>query len=399
MQFVLSMLLPLAASVLILPSCVSVEVALDEHGLDGLATAMLADEALGNPRALATLVTARTSAVPAVASDATWSSAPLGRWEVTLADGRVIAPERLTFFSPVGRADQADEATFYLYRVAPLAGGRAILWVPGLGFSRLAVHFVRRLWQTELEHGWSVLIYVPPYHLERRTAGRDDGEGFVVASPESSTRLLLHCASELITARRWLTAQGVTTVGGWGGSLGAALLTVMAREAPLDHAAFMIPLLDWHRPFARPELARVRERLSRAGFATALLATADALMSPVDLPLPAPAARMLIQYARYDQLTPAAVTEAYARTHGVNVIKDYERSHATMLIGNRLYADYDAYLTTLDAPRRAATRRPHRRISWTAPSFTLDYGDCAAALCDGQGVAWSLSRGAVTPIP
>jgi hypothetical protein len=285
-------------------------------------------------------------------SDAIRTGQALVDWTVELGDGTDVTPRVMRFASPVSRPDQTEDAVFYFY--PGRSPDRAILWAPGMGFGDRAFVFIDDFFTAALEQGWSVAVWVPPYHRERRAMGADDGEGFLVADPAANVRLMLAGVTELRTVIAWLRVRGAERVGAWGGSMGAAMLLLAENVEPLDHLTVMIPVLDWRALMLDHELtAPAVNHLLVSGYDRTLLDRAYRLLSPVSHPLRLPPARVQILYARQDQLTPEATTRRYATDRRIDAVRAYQHSHATILLASDLDTDYRTFLARMTDPPRS----------------------------------------------
>jgi hypothetical protein len=84
-----------------------------------------------------------------------------------------------------------------------------------------------------------------------------------------------------------------------------------------------------------------------AGFDTAQLSAAYALMSPFRLPLPLSPRRTQIFFARYDQLNDPAIALEYAARNDISAITGYPQSHSTQLFNGKMIRDYGRFLDGL----------------------------------------------------
>lgn len=333
--------LPLAL-LIALSACADMQASLDRRGLRETAAVLAAPTAADAPHRLRALVRdhdlARDTAPRQVT--AAWG-ADLPDWTVTLSDGREITPRLLTFPSVTARKDQRAQAVFYFYQPQRLEGGKAVLWAPGMGIAPYARPFIARFFRAALDEGHAVLLWVPPYHLQRVAPGGEPGEGFLTSDPADNIALLLQGVRELRLGHAWLRSQGIARVGGWGGSMGASLLMLLSRVEALDHLAVMIPVLDWRalaldQPAMRPAVTA----LVAHGHTEALLRQAYGLVSPAAGPLGLDPGRVVVLAASHDQLTPAALTRRWVRTQGIDHVHWFDRSHATVLLDGALGPTY-----------------------------------------------------------
>ena len=333
----------------LLSGCAGVQIWLDNSGLEKTTRQILQEQLTGSPTMLRAFVdTFDLDKATHPLLDVNLTVTPLDHWVLsTSAVGPVIS-EKIQFPSAFHRGDETDTAVFYLYRTRPLQGGKVILWVPGMGVSNLAFHFIHRFFQEALDQGYAVAVYVPPFHLERRTPGKENGEGFFSADPLSNIKVILTMVQELRVIHNHFIRQGAVSLGGWGGSMGASALLLFASLQPLRHISVMIPVVDWTTVACdNTRFRQVTTRLKAAGYDSELLHQAYGLLSPVNYAVKVQPDHIQILYAREDQLTPEAVTLAYARKTGITQITGYARSHATILLTPSLYKEYGRFLKSL----------------------------------------------------
>ena len=218
----------------------------------------------------------------------------LDRWKLS-PDGSDFHQEKILFpsVSPV-RAGAPDDAVFYLYYRGDLRGKKTILWVPGYGVSDFASQFIRKLFTIELDHGYAVLFYTIPGHLERVHEGEKSGDALLSADPAVNLATVATVLGELETGMSFLRARGVESFSAWGGSMGAAFLLLLAEKERFDHLALMIPVLDWNSIMDSPGMDRVRSRLRAAGYPDQLVQRAYQAISPHYRPL-----EMIADYRRF----------------------------------------------------------------------------------------------------
>lgn len=231
---------------------------------------------------------------------------------------------------------------------------RAVLWVPGMGFSRPAFRFIRPFWEAAVGEGWLLMVYVPPLHLDRLPRGRREGEGFFTGDPEHDIRRVAECVRELRSGLAWLRSCGVGRVGGWGGSMGAAMVLLVSRYEALDHVAVMIPVLDWRALWLEhPVFRPLREELRSAGYDEELLRRGYGLVSPAEGGVGVRGDRMQVLVAAKDRLNPARRVLRLSSEWGVAEVRIYPRSHGTVLLERRMFRDYAAFLRRMgsDVPR------------------------------------------------
>jgi hypothetical protein len=274
-------------------------------------------------------------------------SVPLDRWHLSTARNPVHE-EKLTFpsYSPL-RGGGRDDAVLYLYYKGELEGKRVILWVPGYGVSDFAFRFIRKFFQAALDRDYAVLFATIPGHLERVKPGENAGEGLLSADPKVNLETVAEAVGELKTGMDYLRSRGVASFGGWGGSMGAAFLLLLSGEEQFTHLCLMIPVLDWSTIMAKPEMKPVADRLAAAGYDSTLVKQAYDTVSPAFTASTVAPDRILLLYARQDQLTPESVTIEYAKTRSINRILGYDESHSTILLNGRMFRDYGDFLDSL----------------------------------------------------
>jgi hypothetical protein len=257
--------------------------------------------------------------------------------------------ERLVFPSVITHTDGPDSAVFYVCKRFPsLAGRNVILWVPGMGIAEYAFRFIDRFFKEEMAHDYDIVLYVPPFHLERAEKGSGNGRGFFTADTRKNARVIFACVQELRTMCGYLHEKNVKSIGAWAGSTGASTILLCGQFEPLDHLCMMIPVLDWKRSLIdNPFMKSLKSGVVSAGFDTAQLSTAYALMSPSRLPLPLSPGRTQIFFAKYDQLNDPAIALDYAAKNGISNITGYPRSHSTQLFDGKMIKDYRRFLDGL----------------------------------------------------
>ncbi len=106
----------------------------------------------------------------------------------------------------------------------------------------------------------------------------------------------------------------------------------------------MIPVLNWNTIIFGPVFKEVRQKLISRYCSEDILRKAFRLISPVEYDLNIPAERVLIQYVRYDQLTPSGTVAEYAEKRGIDNVHGYPESHATIFLNSSVYKDYAEFL-------------------------------------------------------
>jgi hypothetical protein len=165
------------------------------------------------------------------------------RWNLAHTDKKNVIHETVTFPSSLDYRNSS--AVFYLFRQGPLGENPVILWVPGSGVSDFAFYFIQNFFKAELTSGYDILVYIPPYHMDRKEVDKKNGEGFFSADPYANITVMMASIQELRTAVQFLEQHGVDRIGGWGGSMGAAMLMLTSSLYQFDHISLMIPVVDW----------------------------------------------------------------------------------------------------------------------------------------------------------
>jgi len=195
----------------------------------------------------------------------------------------------------------------------------------------------------------TAVFYVPPYHLERTEAGKKNGEGLLTPDHEKNISILLNAVRELRTMISYLKSNGVTKIGGWGGSIGATMLMLTAQTEEFDHLNMMIPIIDFNTViFRNIHMRDAVARFEKAGFPESLLTEAYGIVNPVKYQLKIDPSRVQIMYAEYDQLTPEDAMIKFAQKNNIKKLIAYPRSHATMLLTRKIYGDYGLFLDMLN---------------------------------------------------
>lgn len=257
-----------------------------------------------------------------------------------------LIQETLQFPSAMSTHPEVGKATFWVYRHGPLGARPVILWLPGNGFAPIAYPFVKHFYSSIINAGYDLIVWVPPFHMNR-TDGAKDASILGVDTAEN-VRILTESVREIRTLIAHLTARGVPHIGGWGGSMGAAIIWLVSAVERFDHLSLMIPVIDWRTLTLAPdEMAPLNARLAEKGISRAVLDDAYLSVSPIAYDSHTPADRIQILYAELDQLTPESVTLDFAQSKGIKTVHGYNRSHATMLVGVSLYVDYSNFLRSM----------------------------------------------------
>ena len=346
----ISMLLVGLLLALCLCGCSYVQKRMDISGLKDLAADLTAGAPSGSPEKLRAFVQATTLAKDTEpASDIRFTVSPLAKWPIEHPSDDKLIMEKIIFPSLIKRQNGMDTAVFYVYRTGELRDKKVILWVPGAGVSDFALRFIKHFFLEALVRNYNVVFYVPPCHLERTEAGKKNGEGLLTPDHEKNLFVLLNAVRELRTMIAYLKSNGVTRIGGWGGSIGATMLLLTAQTEEFDHLNMMIPIIDFNTViFKNIHMRDAVARFERAGFSESLLTEAYGVVNPVKYQLRLNPDRVQMMYAEYDQLTPKSAVVEFAQKNNIKKLIAYPRSHATMLLTNKLYEDYGLFLDSLD---------------------------------------------------
>jgi hypothetical protein len=324
---------------LVVGGCASLEKGLDRSGLRDIDRRLAAESSTGRPAELEALVERFDPFGIPTTEASRFHHGALGRWNMKSSAFPDLREERLSFDSPLG-----DQAIFYLYHEGSLAGKRAILWVPGYGVSDFAFTFIRTFFRAELDEGYAILFYTIPYNLERTTRGRAAGEGLLSIDTAKNLLTFAGVVSELRSGVEYLRSQGISSVSGWGSSIGAAFLWTLSSRERFDHLALMIPVVDWNTLLFNPRLEAARKRLENLGYSQELLSRAYRDFSPIAVATLTEPGNIELLYGKLDQLTPEARSLEFAAGKGIVDIHAYEESHGSILLNSRIYEDYRLFL-------------------------------------------------------
>ncbi len=269
------------------------------------------------------------------------------KWIIDSIAGKKIINETITFSSIVKPLKKKDKVFFYVYKHKnSFYKRRVILWVPGMGVSKLAYFFIKRFFISGLKNGYDIIMYVPPFHLDRFD---DRGDVFFNSNVKYNISMVLNSVKELRVLTDYLEEQGVEKIGGWGGSMGASFLLLLPSLKKLDHISVMIPVVDWTSIFVDNKYMKKVSRLyKKHGYEKKLLRRAYGLISPISYDLKIDNSRFQILYALYDQLTPKIKILNFSTKNKVININEYKKSHATILTSFEIYDDYERFLKNLE---------------------------------------------------
>ena len=330
--------------------CSYIQKRMDISGLNELAADIAPDARTCSPeklRAFTGTLSLKKDTEPS--SDVRFTVSPLTKWHMKHPSGGRLIMEKVTFPSLIKHRNGPDMAAFYIYRTGELKNKKVILWIPGAGVSDLAFHFIKHFFLEGLIRDYDIVFYVPPYHMERTEPEQKNGAGLFTSNPERNISVLLNSVRELRTIISYLKQNGVTRIGGWGGSIGATTLLLTEQTEEFDHINIMIPVINLETVVLKND--HMREALAqfaKAGFSEALLEQAYAVVNPARYGLKVDPNRVQIMYAEYDQLTPVGSMLTYAGENKIKKLIAYPRSHATILLTGRLYNDYGLFLDSLE---------------------------------------------------
>jgi hypothetical protein len=335
---------------LCLCSCSYAQKQLDISGLKDLSADITADVPAGNPEKLQEFVHTITLAKDTEpAPDIHFTVSPLLKWQIEHPSGDKLITEKITFPSGIRHHNGMDTAIFYVYRTGELKDKKVILWVPGAGVSDFAFRFIKYFFYDALARNYNIVFYVPPYHLERAEAGKKNGVGMLASDHERNITVLLNSVRELRTMISHLKRNGVTKIGGWGGSIGATMLLLTEQMEEFDHLNLMIPIIDFDTVIFRNKHMRDAViQFEKEGFSENLLEQTYGIVNPIKYQLKVDPDRVQIMYAEYDQLTPEMDMVAFAQKNKIKKLIAYPRSHATMLLTRKIYGDYSLFLDALN---------------------------------------------------
>jgi len=341
----------LSASLAALSSCAAFQKYLDTSGMEASYESIIKDYHPGNPVDFFRFVeNFSLSQWTAPFDPGSPEEKPIGDWKLESPKGATLIQEKLFFPTPAAALTHSeDKLVLYVYRQDEIKGSRALLFVPGNGVSNLALIFLKKYFREILTRGYTLVLYVPPYHLDRIPAGKEGGDGFFTADSLRNVRMIAACTSEVRAAVSYLKSLGAVDISAWGGSMGASFLLLSAKYESYSHITVMIPVLDWNSVLMdNPEMRGLKDRVLADGFSEKTLRQAYGMISPMNHKTLTPPDRILILYARYDQLTSVSVLDAYRKSHGNPGLQIYDRSHATILTASAIYDDYALQLDEWD---------------------------------------------------
>lgn len=261
--------------------------------------------------------------------------------------GHDIDAKLLSFPSCIKLPQKQDSARFFIFKYPNSKTKKAILWIPGKGVSNFAFRFIKSIFYTELKHGYTILLYIPPYHMLRKT--ENSPETFFTPNILHNLELYKECIRELRTGIQYLNNNNFKEISGWGGSMGASWLCNLTNIEKFEHINLMIPIIDWKTVvYSNKYTKKVIKKYKEVGFSDTLIKKAYNLISPINYPIGLNPENVQIQYAKYDQLTPEKATLNFAKKNKIQKIIGYKKSHATILLSGKLDDDYEKFLNMLD---------------------------------------------------
>jgi len=269
------------------------------------------------------------------------------KWSLADKISDSLIEEVITFPSLLSDFIPGDSAIFYVYRLSDFKSSKTILWIPGFGVSDKAFFFIKKLFVEELNQGYNVLVYIPPYHLGRKLPKKDDGDGFFTADMQKNLKVNFEELREIRTMNRYLRKQGVAEISAWGGSMGASTLLLSTKFTDYEHICLMIPVVDWNNIiFNNKHFKPIADSLKVHGFNHIDISNALQKMSPLSYKLNLPE-NTFVQYAKYDQLNAENTMLSFVKQYQISNVKSYKTSHATILLSSKLYNDYTAFLDSV----------------------------------------------------
>ena len=262
---------------------------------------------------------------------------PLKKW---LLDDKNLIQEKLEFTS----CDNKDKAIFYLYRKGELKNQKVILWIPGFGVSNKAFYFIKKFFEIELNKNYAILFYNIPFHLDRIPNGKKMGEGLFNLKITDNFKVIKNSLNEINTAINYLKSKNIKSISGWGGSIGGNMLLLSSVNIKYEHLALMIPIIDWNTVIFNKHLNEIIKKLNQNNINNDLIKKAYQKIGPINYKTLTEPKNIFLMYSKYDQLTPENDMLNFAKKYNITNIKSYNESHATILLENDVYKDYDNFL-------------------------------------------------------
>jgi len=278
----------------------------------------------------------------------------IGKWKLEIPVTYGLVQEKIFFRTSLSTLTHFnDKLVLYVYRPQVIKDRKMLLFIPGMGVSNTALFFIKNFFKEILTRGYTLVVYIPPYHLERIPPGRKAGEGFFSHDTVMNSKIITGCTSEIRSILKYFRTQGVKDISAWGGSMGASFLLLSAQYEFYSHLTVMIPVLDWNTLLLdNPGFCVLKQRLLSDGYPEKAIRNIYNKISPMHYSVITPPGQVLIMAAKYDQLTSTEVIENYRHVHNNPTIKIYDRSHSTILTDYNIYSDYAEQLDMWDKPDR-----------------------------------------------
>lgn len=331
-----------------LSSCEYLQKQVDLSGIEDMKEKIFADFDTGNPKSLKHFVDSLNldkNSKPLFADKI--NTRDRQKWTLSSKMGDSLIEETLTFPSLLLKYIPKDSATFFVYRISEFKGSKTILWIPGFGVSDKAFYFIKKIFLAELKRGYNLVVYIPPYHLGRKLPDKENGDGFFTADMQKNLIVNFEELREIRTICRYLKNQGVKEISAWAGSMGASTLLLSTKFVKYEHICLMIPVVDWNDIiFNNRHFAPIADSLIAHGFKRTDISNALKKMSPLNYALDLPK-NTFVQYAKYDQLNGQNSIHKFIVEYGLDNVKSYKTSHATILLSPSLYEDYGMFLDSI----------------------------------------------------
>ena len=221
-------------SITIWLSCSSIQKYLDATGIKEIAKEFKENFNAGEPETLRNYIDTfnlQKNTIPIEINNITVSK--FRNKKVAEIVGENITAKLLSFPSHITVPEKQDTARFFIFQNSKIQNNKAILWIPGKGISNFAFRFIKDIFYTELKHGYNILLYIPPYHMSRKT--ENSPETFFTSNVYYNLQLYTECIRELRTAYHFLKKQNVNSISGWGGSMGASMLCELTNIETFEH--------------------------------------------------------------------------------------------------------------------------------------------------------------------
>ena len=263
---------------------------------------------------------------------------PLQRFRL---DEPGLTEELISFPSAVQLDHAASNlARAYVYRHGRLGERPVVLWVPGQYVVDLASIPISWFTREIVQRGADVVLLVPPYHLERSPTGFASGDAVFATSLSDHLNVFAQEISDVRRLIGWLRAQGVRTLGGFGGSVGALVLLRTATWDRLEFLTVFIPMIRLASMLDQPEADPIRRRIAAETRSADVILAAYAALDPASDRSLVPPDRISVLYGRYDRVATEAEVVSWASAWGVTRLHAYDRGHALALFTPSMYSDY-----------------------------------------------------------